>query len=375
MADGDARLRLAIEPVDSLFFRDARPFEPASRGVSGLPLPQTLAGAVRSLLLERHGVAFRGLGERMKKGGSFAEALAGFGSEAAGIASVRIRGPWFTLNGEALTPMPANLRRAKREDKTEEQDRDEPCVFRLDPLKSPPPGWRPETPGMLPLWRYGREDGEAALDFLKPSGLRRFLEGGVPEPCELVPAKDVYEFEDRTGIGIDPEKNTAAEGVIYGIRMLVLKSEAGLCAELSGPAATLAPLMAEPLLMKFGGESRQVIVRAERRGLDWPNVLRVSGKGRLALLTTPAWFNGWKPPGTEPVAAAVSGHQAVSGWDLAKGRPKPNRFMVPAGAVYFFQPDTPVPDVSGGGEDASVGCGCLLEGNWNYADDKNAPVS
>lgn len=374
MADGDTLLRLDMEPVDSLFFRDARPFEPAGHGESGLPMPQTLAGAVRSLLMERHGVDFGRLGERMKNGASFADALGEFSPEAAGIADLRISGPWFTLDGGVLVPTPASLRQEKKGEKSEKRDRNLGHVFRLDPLESPPPGWRPDTPGMLPLWRYGREDVEAAPDLLKPSGLRRFLAGDIPEPCELVQAKDVYGFEDRTGIGVDPEKNTAAEGAIYGIRMLVLKPKAGLCAELSGPAAALSPLMAGPLLMKFGGEGRQVVVRAERRGIEWPDVPSVAGKGRLVLLTTPAWFNGWKPRGLDPLAAAVNDHQAVSGWDLAKGGPKRNRFMVPAGSVYFLQSDTRIPDAFGSDEDVNVGWGCFLEGNWNYADDRNASV-
>lgn len=374
MADVDTLLRLDMEPVDSLFFRDARPFEPAGHGESGLPMPQTLAGAVRSLLMERHGVDFGQLGERMKNGVSFAEALGEFGSDAAGIADLRISGPWFTLDGGVLVPTPASLRQEKKGGKPEKRNGNSGRVLRLDPLKSPPAGWRPDTPEMLPLWRYGREDVEAAPDLLKLSGLRRFLAGDLPEPCELVQAKDVYGFEDRTGIGVDAEKNAAAGGAIYGIRMLVLKSEACLCAELSGSAAALSPLMAEPLLMKFGGEGRQVVVRAERRGIDWPDVPRVAGKGRLVLLTTPSWFNGWKPPGLEPLAAAVVGHQAVSGWDLAKGGPKPNRFMVPAGSVYFLQPDARILNAFGSDEDVNVGWGCFLEGNWDYADDKNAPV-
>ncbi len=356
MADGTTLLRLNIEPVDSLFFRDARPFEPTSHAVSGLPMPQTLAGAVRSVLLERHGVDFVRLGEHTRSGASFAEALAEFGPAAASVAAVQIRGPWFTLNGEVLLPAPASLQRGKDSGK----------LVRLDPLKSPPPGWRPPAPGMLPLWRYGQETVEAAGGFLRLSDLARFLEGGWPKADALIPAKDVYESEDRTGIGVDPLRNAAQEGRIYAVRMLVLKPKAGLYAELSGPANTLAPLAAEPVLMKFGGEGRHVVVRSEQRGFDWPHLPPVSGKGRLVLLTTPACFNGWKPPVLNPIAAAVGNGQPVSGWDLAKGGPKPNRFMVPAGSVYFLPPAAHVPAQLVTDEDAKLGWGCFVEGNWNY---------
>lgn len=356
MADGNTCLRLALEPVDGLFFRDARPFEAASRAASGLPMPQTLAGAIRSLLLERHGVDVGRLGEQMRNGASFADALAEFGFEAKGVADVRIRGPWFTLWGEVLVPAPASLRREKENG----------YLVRLDPLKSPPLGWQPKAPGMLPLWRRGRETVEAPNGFLKPSGLRCFLDGSTPDPAELVPPNKIYGFDNRTGIGVDPSRNTAAERLIYAVSLLTLKPDVGLYAEVSGPAGTLASLGTEPVLMKFGGEGRRVVVRAAERDAAWPSVPPTVGKGRLVLLTTPAWFNGWKPPVLDPVAAAVGNGQPVSGWDLAKGGPKPNRFMVPAGSVYFLHPSTQVPDELVADEDASVGWGCFLEGNWNY---------
>ena len=39
---------LCLEPLDVLFFRDGRPFTGSERSVSGQPLPQTLAGAIRT---------------------------------------------------------------------------------------------------------------------------------------------------------------------------------------------------------------------------------------------------------------------------------------------------------------------------------------
>ena len=358
MANSNTQLlQLALDPVDGLFFRDARPFEPATHAASGLPMPQTLAGAVRTLLLERHKVNFGQLGKLIKKGAGFASALSQIANgSAAAIADVRINGPYFTLEDQVLVPMPANLR----------QDKENASLMRLDPLKIPPPGWQPEAPGMLPLWRYNREGAEAVEGFLKPCGLRHFLDGGLPDPQDLVPTSALYELDSRTGIGIDPQNNSAVEGSIYGIRMLVLKPKAGLYAEVSGPANTLAPLTNKPL-MKFGGESKHVVVRILQQGADWPSVPSVPSKGRLVLLTTPAHFNGWKPSCIKPAAAAVGGHQAVSGWDLAKGGPKPNRFMVPAGSTYFLKPGDPEPNGSlVNSDDAQVGWGKFLVGNWHY---------
>ena len=353
----DTLLPLEIRPVDTLFFRDARPFDAASRAASGLPMPQTLAGALCTLLLERHGVALDRLARLTASGTSLADALAEFGADAAAVSRVRLRGPWFSRYGDVLLPAPVTLRQEKQSAR----------LVRLDPRHDPPPGWQPPIPGVLPLWRHGRVAADAVTDFLTLHGVRRFLEGGVPEPADVVPSEVLYAFEDRTGIGIDAARNTAAEGLIYAIRMLALQTGVGLYAEISGSAAALRPLTSEPVLMRFGGEGRHVAVRTVDRAAAWPSVPARPERGRLILLTTPAPFDGWRPSRLQPLAAAVRGHQAVSGWDLAKGAPKPNRFLVPAGSVYFLAPGTVVPEpglVSA--EDTMQGWGNFLEGNWNH---------
>ncbi|MBN1903298.1 hypothetical protein JW926_18410, partial [Candidatus Sumerlaeota bacterium] len=49
-------LSLIIEPLDTLFFRDGRPFGPTDHSNSGLPVPQTLAGMVKTRLMHLYNV-------------------------------------------------------------------------------------------------------------------------------------------------------------------------------------------------------------------------------------------------------------------------------------------------------------------------------
>jgi len=352
------KLRLRIDAVDSLFFRDARPFEAASRAASGLPSPQTLAGAIRSLLAELNGVPLGRLGQSIRDGTTFAQALETFGAASGGVARVAVRGPWFSLDERLLAPAPANLYMNKEED----------VLVRLDPLGSGLPGWEPPAPGMKPLWRRGRSAVQAVEGFLEVRGLERFLEGGTPALSEVVPTGAVYGYDDRTGIGVNDASNTAAAGQIYAIRMLALQPGACLVAGLQGPARTLEPLLDRPVLMRFGGEGRHVIVRAEQGSVDfWPEIASKPGRGRLIMLTTPACFDGWCPETIRPLAAAVPGFEAVSGWDLAIGGPKPNRFMVPAGSVFFLAPgDQPPADGLVDPENALIGWGNFVEGNWDH---------
>ena len=353
-------LRIELEPIDTLFFRDARPFEATSRAASGLPMPQTLAGAIRTTTIEAHGVDPAQIGNRMNEGVAFREALGGFGSAVKGIADVSVSGPWFQRETEEvpLVPVPANLKRDKKTG----------CLLRLDPLAKPIPGWQPLDRDMLPLWRRGRESGESIDGYLSAEGLRLFLEGGVPPQSEVVAANDLYSFEDRTGIGVDDITGTAREGQIYGVRMLSLRNNVRIVCEVEGPENTLMPLRDAVRLMRLGGEGRQVRVHAVQRSLRWPVVPPDNGSRRLILLISPAGFGSWRPHGLHPVSAAVPGYMGVSGWDLARRGPKPNRFMVPAGAVYFLAPgDRPPPDGLVAPDDERVGWGAFLEGNWLHA--------
>lgn len=353
------RLRIQLEPVDTLFFRDARPFEAATRANSGLPMPQTLAGAIRTALIHVHGVDPAEVGRRIRQGAGLSDALSDFGTDVEGIADVSFRGPWFqrTEDEGPLVPVPANLRRTKESER----------LVLLSPLASPPIGWKPQMKGMLPLWRRGRETVESVEGYLTLNGLKRYLESEVPSLDDIVAPSELYSFEDRTGIGVDVNRNTAGEGQIYGIRMLTMRNGVHLVCEANGPKASLTPLHGKMRLMRLGGEGRQVRLIASVGSIRWPAISQETGSGRLLLMTTPAGFGGWQPPELRPISAAVPGYLAVSGWDLARQAPKPNRFMVPAGAVYFLSPgDNPPPDVLVSPEDAQAGWGDFLEGNWRY---------
>jgi len=350
-------LRLLLTPLDVLFFRDARPFDAGSRASSGLPRAQTLTGAVRTLLLDLHGIDPSRLGARVREFGNFGAACTGLEGSAAGMGSVSVRGPWFNRGKELLLPAPANLRLNKETGKP----------VRIDPISDALPCWSPGAEEGASLWRRGRGRVEGFEGFLTPSGMNSFLSGGVPAPEDLVVSGELFGFDARTGIAIDPISNSAASGQIYAASMLSLKPGVTLVAELEGPEGTLAPLLSAPRLMRFGGESRQVIVKAEEGNLDWPLPDPGRSDGQLAVLTAPADPETVKSAEGDIIALSVNGYEAISGWDLAAGAPKPNRFMMPAGTVLFFGPGSGFPTKPfQHHEDAHVGWGVFLEGKWAY---------
>ncbi len=113
-----------------------------------------------------------------------------------------------------------------------------------------------------------------------------------------------------------------------------------------------------------------MIVQRLQSPHDWPSSQPTGGKQKpLVVLTTPCAFQaGWKPSllANHLVAAAVPGSLAFSGWDLARGGPKPTRFAVPAGSTYFLEqvPNDWPPSLAESEDEQQQGWGCYLTGVW-----------
>ncbi|MCY2990764.1 MAG: type III-B CRISPR module-associated protein Cmr3 [Planctomycetota bacterium] len=370
-------LGLQLEPLDVLFFRDGRPFTPASRGRSELPMPQTLAGALWTGLLEKHGCDFtvvRRLMSESKR--DLADAI----REASGITwldSVAIRGPWLARRTnhefQVLVPAPAVLHVAKHGGNSPPS-----TLVRLRPLAADRlPGWKLSLPadqvGLWPLWHRQIKATEPASGFLTPDGLRDFLADREVQAEDVKKPKELFDFDHRTGIGIDPDRLTAQDSLIYAASFLALAREVCLYAEVVLPDGVPRDVVEDLGTLRLGGEGRRVRVSALADAFSWSGVESASAQllpHPLVLLTTPAMFaGGWRPQATAGrlLAASVPGSVPVSGWDLLVGGPKRTRFAVPPGSVYYLNKHLdPWPlALSDAPEDQRQGWGCYVKGVWN----------
>lgn len=370
---GRATVGLCLEPLDVLFFRDGRPFTGSERSVSGLPLPQTLAGAIRTALLRQVGCDFA----RMKGAATFLDAVQrSCGPEGRWIGQVAIRGPWLARGGaqkgciDVLVPTPAILHQAKRG--TGKNDGPEP-LHRLEPLPAVRlPGWAPfsDLGGLRPLWLKHLNPTEPAEGYLTSQGLTRFLRGEPVTTEDVVPSDALFGLDYRTGIGIAPDRLVAEESQIFGRGFLALKDKVFLYAEVELPRDAPGGVCLDQLAtLPLGGEGRHVVLRHLPAPFTWPGVEPAGHRKPLVLLTTPCPFQaGWRPRGLDDhlVAAAVPDSVAFSGWDLARGGPKPARFAVPAGSVYFLEslPNNWAQTLAETGEERLQGWGCCLKGVW-----------
>jgi len=413
---------LWLEPLDVLFFRDGRPFGAAMRAQTGQPMPQTLAGAIWTALLRQAGCHFPTLisvhrshqKQQASRGPEGPKSPHAFGvrndlalreaiRQAGGpewIFQVQVRGPWLARQDrtrssaspgtvpdtltefrypelvrsgksqalEVLVPVPAVLYTPKGK-KEGSGDRELLYANPL-PTSQTPPGWKPPIEGLRPVWIKTREDMELVRGYLTLEGLWRILQGQVPTKEQLVPEEKLFDYDHRTGIQIEMDRLTSEESQIYAISLLALQKGVGFYAEVGLPPEGATMLRQIPCL-QWGGEGRNVLLEQVQQLCQWPKGEPTNGLKPFLVLTTPGLFDrGWCPGvlADHLAAAAVPGEVAVSGWDLARGGPKPARFAAAPGSVYFLHqlPENLSDALSDQEEDRQQGWGCYVQGVWTY---------
>ena len=353
---GDASIGVRLDPREAMLFRDGRPFGPSASVRSGLPSPQTFAGALTFALCEsfaRPGSSSRDANDRL-------DVLRRFHVPES-LRAMRFRGPWLARGDEVLVATPADVVVEDKGGNAEPR--------RLAVPAGPPAGWRDDK--LLPLWLPDADADEFDLPPLKPAGgrvavgggLAEWAAGGTPTADQIVADEKLFCFEAKLGIGRDVQTRTAGDAEIYAARLLRLREGVGFYGEVvvpAGAADEAAAWLDSVVDLRFGGEAKRVGVRRVEVAA-WPTP--PAAGPCVALLTAPAAFAA--PPYTLPpaavVAAAVPGQVAVGGWDLARRRPRPTRFCCPPGSVYHLAAPPAVPQWAGG-EDSILGFGTLIVG-------------
>ncbi len=330
-------MRIAIEPLDVVMFRDARAFGAGAdhRALSLLPPPPTtLHGALRTFLA--WGGGWRPGRPLPPSWGSTDDP-----------GPVRVRGPFLgRWHGDGvLTRHPTPLDAV-----AVERDRGRHLrVRRITHLD-----WVRSDAGPRLAWVRGSGSAAAAPAALEAPDLLRYLRGEEvsvgPSEAPGGPGLGLAVLEPRVGIGLRRTQRTVGEGLLYTAGFLRLRQDAVLVADVRVGAD---PLPVHEGVLPLGGEQRLAHFRAVAE-TDWEveaAVEAIAGRREVHLyLLTPGPFpSGSLPPGFRDVEGEIAGRRArlvaafvgrpvrVGGFDLARGRPRPSRLAVPAGSVYHLE--------------------------------------
>lgn len=411
-------LTLRLTALDTLFFRESRPFE----NIGGIelagtfpPPARTVLGAIRSVIGEGMGIDWSKFTEKSEdETAKKLRAIIGFGDD---YASLKLEGLWLFYKGkppkrknqstsptdeadiaERLYPVPALLLR-KQEDNQDCFERlslGEPTCTHLGRVRLP----------MLSKDKQGYKNLEQ--HWITLAGLEKLLKGGVPDANTLFKKDDLFTRESRLGININQaNRSTGQDNGLFEAEHVRPKPQLAIDVELSGLKNTVSTFK-NGTVLRLGAEGRlsglnivDNLSTLESLKVTISNPQQV--QGLILVLLSPAYFANasypWLPDGFKlpkdfdakkdtqrwqgeindielTIHAAVIGKtQREGGWDAAKRQPRPMQSLIPAGSCYYCTVDND--DIQAAidklhgtaiGQDTHLGRGRIVCALWQKSD-------
>ncbi len=319
-----------IDALDTLFFRDGKPFTMAEDTWSDTifpPYPSVIYGALRSAYFADHIDIFHKLKQEGK-----------LDSNEDPTKKLKIRNLLIKINDEYYFPAPFDCVK----DKNTNENR--LSTLYLQSLKGMVSSY-PALDKML------ISDAEKKVENIKDAILSNisfedYLHVRSEEFCYLN-IGDYIISEPKIGIGISHATHTSEEGKLYRVNMKRLKNNTSIVVDFEGLN------LPENGLTKLGGEGKAANYKKYKNNIsvDAPKFEQNEKRFKM-ILTTPAIFaNGWLPSWIDKktlegdynglklklLTAAIGKPINIGGFDMKAKKSKPMYRAVPAGSVYYFE--------------------------------------
>lgn len=327
-------MKLQITPLDTVFFRDGRPFsmgeESFAEGIFP-PLPSTVRGSLRSHWISSQ-LENKDLGILIKDS-----------------ASVRLNFFSLGISGKPVFPAPFDLffPEGVTDDTTFTRAASAMEVISKSNL---PASSCPEEVTSIFLARANGKTSSVSNYLIGLDEFKRYLEGGGTDKIELRPLGDYLLKEHKIGIGRSNELHRTNEGQLF--RLIANRFSDGfgkkealsmlVDVEVGGKHASAFSSLSA---LTMGGERRAVI--SNQHSFELPASVKIKNAELLfkVYLATPAPLEDWHPTkilqknfqGVTLIAAAVGKPISIGGWDLDLMKPKPMRKAIPPGSTYLFK--------------------------------------
>jgi CRISPR-associated protein Cmr3 len=328
-------MRIFIEPLDVMLFRDGKPFSAEEDVIASSifpPFPSTFYGAIRTEILSRQNFKFQPLSQ-IKNNPQYLNQIDSLTQD------LRIVGPFIAdENRFEYFPIPRDLVQIKGQDKK---------YVQLKPGISPT--FKSDlSADISPLWVKTNYDEhiEDSKGFISESELMIYLHGEGNDKWSILRLDEIFQKEERVGIKRSGATKTSEEGFFYIAEFVRLSSQFGFTLDIEGNIA-----LPDKGFIRLGGESRAASYKriGDRQWDDDAIKKKIKETRRFKLyLLTPAIFNEgwvaqWMQNGEKDsikfkfVSACVGKPVSVGGFDIVENKPKPMKKAVPAGSVYFFE--------------------------------------
>lgn len=334
---------LQVDPLDTVFFRDGRPFARGSETWAEAlfpPSPGVFYGALRGHYFSRN------LGQL---------GLAGDLNNDPTLKSLRIDGVYLEKEGMPLFPLPLELVKAK--------DVEENLAF----CREKRAGNEVLSNAPVANISYTSRELEEVQGYITLFHLKEYLLAGTNASIPFIPASQLLTIEPKIGIRRANAIKTVEEGNLYRIpmhRLAVGRNRASLSFLLDTNYDQLDEI---PSLLRLGGEGKIAKCQAYPDAVVLPKPKAVGKFFKLYFLT-PAiflslvkqasnnqskggwlpscfsndndenvWIGKWKGITLKLLDAYVGKPLYIGGFDARKGQPKTMYRAIPPGSVYHFE--------------------------------------
>lgn len=329
-------MKLRIDALDTLFFRDGKPFtggEDVWATMQFPPLPSVVHGALRTAYFAAHPTEL----DKAK-------------TQDDPTAPLNITTIALESNDKLLFPIPLDC--------VKEKGNNDTSAFALSIVSSP------QVSNCRMATMFGHDRGDVLENvehgLFTSETLSNYLNG--QEYVSYEKLSDYMVTEPKTGIGRTNDTHIAQDGLLYRVEMRRLQSKMGRDQETPPASVSLfvecegmpfgVPKSETPGLLRLGGEGKAAAYAASTAEL--PPKPTLTGNRFKLYFATPALFeHGWRPSWLECVndttfqgtykhielrlvTAIIGKPMFVGGFDMKEKRPKPMRKAVPAGSVYVF---------------------------------------
>ena len=379
---------IIIDPHDTLFFRDGRPFNGDDEGAASAfslfpPSPRTTAMMMRAALAQRQGWTGGDWRTWDKKPDNFVEIL---GQEPSKLGAFKCKAPQILYQDKPLFPVPFSL--VGKWDKTQV---DSPVTdvlwLRRGKQQKCDMGDAVALPSLPTLSKEDAGGWKTFEDyFLTQKGMEAYLQGQCPPTTEFILQDRLFEKEMRIGIGRNHKTRMTIKGQLYVTSQVRFQSNIALGTGIEFEDKTIN-LTDWPIngSQPFGGEGRFVWLEERQQTADKPfPTQRWSEKdGKIhytVTLVSPMnpTANNWQKSGGcldehlpgKIITACIGKPVHFGGWDGVNSRPLALKPYLPSGCVWFMEADND--DFKGKeaelpsslGQETEFGFGECIYGQW-----------
>lgn len=341
---------LEVTPIDSLIFRDGKPFSVNVHSANGIfpPFPYSFTGLLRTHFGKEYSYDM----EKMKS--------AGLGDNET-FGDFYLTGSYLKKSDELYFSAPADIIHEKNSQK---------IIGMLTPKENTDNIVTnyPKNFTKIPSTDFQGEFLNFSNCFISATDMKSYLKGNFKEIKNIVTKDFFVKEEPRTSVQIDSKKAAGEDGKLFTVNFIRFEDSVSFVLSYKAPA-----FKQDSAVATLGGERRLVKLTKVNK-FSLPEIEINSNRIKL-ILTTPAFFNNMQTPnlqidGLKLVSAVSNGYENIGGWDIVKCRPRPIRKAVKAGSVYYYEIESKevinkIKNLNSLSDtDSQAGMGNFLIGGW-----------